>query len=219
MTQKERISDIFEKYSVELAVEEKEETQEVALMATAVLESGQEIMTDADAFAVGVSAFVVNDEGERSDGDRVPDKRDECPNEPISPQADPARSNGCPARVIVTADAIEIMDKVYFNTGKASIKNVSYPLLDDVAAVLMNNLDLTLIEVAGHTDSQGSNKSNLDLSQRRAESVKAYLVSKGVDANRLSPKGYGENRPTGTNETAEGRADNRRVEFTIEERE
>jgi hypothetical protein len=72
MTLKERISDIFEKYSVELAVEEKEETQEVALMATAVLESGQEIMTDADAFAVGVSAFVVNDEGERiplPDGD------------------------------------------------------------------------------------------------------------------------------------------------------
>ena len=72
MTLKERISDIFEKYSVELAVEEKEENKEVALMATAVLESGQEIMTDADAFAVGVSAFVVNDEGERiplPDGD------------------------------------------------------------------------------------------------------------------------------------------------------
>ena len=154
-----------------------------------------------------------------SDGDRVPDKRDECPNEPISPQADPARSNGCPSRVIVTADAIEIMDKVYFNTGKASIKKVSYPLLDDVATVLMNNLDLTLIEVAGHTDSQGSNKSNLDLSQRRAESVKAYLVSKGVDASRLSPKGYGEERPSETNDTAEGRADNRRVEFTIEERD
>jgi NADPH-dependent 2,4-dienoyl-CoA reductase/sulfur reductase-like enzyme len=71
MTLKERISDIFEKYSVELAVEEKEETKEVAF-ATAVLESGQEIQTDADAFAVGVSAFVVNDEGERiplPDGD------------------------------------------------------------------------------------------------------------------------------------------------------
>ena len=71
MTLKERISDIFEKYSVELAVEEKEETQEVAF-ATAVLESGQEIQTDADAFAVGDSAFVVNDEGERiplPDGD------------------------------------------------------------------------------------------------------------------------------------------------------
>jgi hypothetical protein len=71
MTLKERISDIFEKYSVELAVEEKEEPKEVAF-ATAVLESGQEIQTDADAFAVGVSAFVVNDEGERiplPDGD------------------------------------------------------------------------------------------------------------------------------------------------------
>ena len=71
MTLKERIPDIFEKYSVELAVEEKEETQEVAF-ATAVLDSGQEIQTDADAFAVGVSAFVVNDEGERiplPDGD------------------------------------------------------------------------------------------------------------------------------------------------------
>lgn len=71
MTLKERISDIFEKYSVELAVEEKEETQEVAF-ATAVLESGQEIQTDADSFAVGVSVFVVNDEGEQiplPDGD------------------------------------------------------------------------------------------------------------------------------------------------------
>jgi len=71
MTLKERISDIFEKYSVELAVEEKEESQEVAF-ATAVLDSGQEIQTDADSFAVGVSVFVVNDEGERiplPDGD------------------------------------------------------------------------------------------------------------------------------------------------------
>ncbi|MFT5584255.1 MAG: outer membrane protein OmpA-like peptidoglycan-associated protein [Cognaticolwellia sp.] len=154
-----------------------------------------------------------------SDGDRVPDKRDECPNEPIPPQADPARSNGCPSRVIVTADAIEILDMVYFNTGKASIKSVSYPLLDDVATVLINNPDLTLIEVAGHTDSQGKNKSNLDLSQRRAESVKTYLVSKGVDAKRLSPKGYGEEKPTDTNDTADGRANNRRVEFTIQERD
>ena len=70
MNLKERISDLFEKYSVELAVEEKEE--QVSLMATAVLESGQEIMTDADAFAVGVSVFVMNDENERiplPDGD------------------------------------------------------------------------------------------------------------------------------------------------------
>jgi len=63
MNLKERISDLFEKYSVELAVEEKEE--EVSLMATAILESGQEIMTDADAFAVGVAVFVMNDENER----------------------------------------------------------------------------------------------------------------------------------------------------------
>ena len=70
MNLKERISDLFEKYSVELAVEEKEE--QVSLMATAILESGQEIMTDADAFAVGVSVFVMNDENERiplPDGD------------------------------------------------------------------------------------------------------------------------------------------------------
>ena len=70
MNLKERISDLFEKYSVELAVEEKEE--QVSLMATAVLESGQEIMTDADAFAVGVAVFVMNDENERiplPDGD------------------------------------------------------------------------------------------------------------------------------------------------------
>ena len=153
------------------------------------------------------------------DGDRVPDKRDECPDEPIPPQADPARSNGCPSRVIVTAEKIEILEKVYFNTNKATIKPVSYSLLDDVAAVLIANPDLTLIEVAGHTDSQGKDSYNKDLSQRRAESVVAYLASKGVDENRLKPVGYGEEKPQDTNDTAEGRANNRRVEFTILERD
>ena len=119
----------------------------------------------------------------------------------------------------MTAEKIEILEKVYFNTNKATIKPVSYSLLDDVAAVLIANPDLTLIEVAGHTDSQGRDSYNKDLSQRRAESVVAYLASKGVDENRLKPVGYGEEKPQDTNDTAEGRANNRRVEFTILERD
>ena len=149
------------------------------------------------------------------DSDRVPDKRDKCPDEPIPPQADPDRSDGCPARVIITKDAIEILDIVYFNTNKTSIKSVSYSLLDEVAAVIVANPDIKLIEIAGHTDSDGSDASNIKLSQGRAEAVRSYLMKKGVDGERLVAKGYGESKPVDTNKTRAGKANNRRVEFMI----
>lgn len=153
------------------------------------------------------------------DNDRVPDMRDECPDEPIPPQADPARSNGCPARVIVTMDKIEILDKVYFQTNRSKIKTVSYPLLDEIAETLAANPDLTLVEVAGHTDSDGKEQSNLVLSQARAEAVRTYLINKGIDESRLVAKGYGEAQPVDDNGTAEGKANNRRVEFVILEQD
>jgi OmpA-OmpF porin, OOP family len=74
------------------------------------------------------------------------------------------------------------------------------------------------VEIQGHTDSQGNDAFNLKLSQRRAESVRGYLLKKGVLANRMVPKGYGENIPLVDNRTAEGRSQNRRVEFVITER-
>ena len=150
-----------------------------------------------------------------ADEDRVPDFRDECPDEAIAEEADPRRSNGCPTKVIVTKESIVIVDKVYFRTAKSTIKTVSYPILNEVAEVLLANPDITSVEVAGHTDSDGSDAANLKLSQARAESVVKYLVGKGVDESRLIAKGYGEGTPIDTNDTSAGKANNRRVEFVI----
>ncbi len=150
-----------------------------------------------------------------SDNDRVPDVRDACPSEPADSRIDPRRSNGCPSRVVVTSKSIEILEMVYFETNKAVIKPVSYGLLDDVAKTLNAYPDIKRVEVSGHTDNIGKDESNLKLSQARSEAVMKYLVMKGVDPARLVARGYGETKPIDTNDTAEGRAKNRRVAFTI----
>lgn len=150
------------------------------------------------------------------DSDQVPDKRDKCPDQAKDPREDPARSDGCPKRVIVTAGKIEILDKVYFDTNKTTIKKQSFTLLDLVAKTLNDNPDLTKVEVSGHTDSDGNDAANLKLSQGRAEAVMKYLVTTGhVDAARLTAVGYGETKPIDTNATTEGKGNNRRVEFVI----
>ena len=150
-----------------------------------------------------------------SDNDHVPDIRDACPSEPADARIDPRRSNGCPSRVVVTKQSIEILEMVYFETNKAIIKPVSYGLLDDVATTLNTYADIKLIEVSGHTDDVGKDDANLKLSQARSEAVMKYLVTKGVDPTRLVARGYGETRPIDSNDTAAGRAKNRRVAFTI----
>lgn len=150
------------------------------------------------------------------DGDLVPEPRDQCPDVPRDPREDPTRSDGCPKKVIVTASGITILDKVFFDASKTTIKKQSYALLDMVAQTLNANPDLTLVEVAGHTDSDGNDAVNLKLSQGRAEAVVKYLVTTGkVAASRLTAKGYGELKPIDTNATADGKGNNRRVEFTI----
>ena len=86
--------------------------------------------------------------------------------------------------------------------------------LDRLAALLMQNPNLQ-IEIAGHTDSQGNDDYNMELSLKRARAVYSYLISKNIDPLRLTYKGYGETKPVDTNDTPEGRANNRRTEFKI----
>jgi outer membrane protein OmpA-like peptidoglycan-associated protein len=152
------------------------------------------------------------------DGDRVPDSRDKCPDLAADSRINPAYSDGCPARVFVSQEKIIITEQVFFDTSRASIKKVSYALLGEVAKVMNENKQIKLVEVQGHTDNQGNDASNLKLSQDRAESVMKHLISLGkVDPNRLQAKGYGETRPQAQNDTADGRSQNRRVEFVIAE--
>ena len=108
-----------------------------------------------------------------------------------------------------------IFQNIYFNSGKATLKLESFPILDSIAMMLKDNPDV-IVEIQGHTDSRGSESFNLKLSEKRAETVKEYLVKNhGILPDRLITKGYGESKPIASNETEEGRAKNRRVEFVI----
>lgn len=103
---------------------------------------------------------------------------------------------------------------VTFQTGSADLNAGFFGVLDSVALVL-KEYDKTIIDVAGHTDSVGSDATNQTLSERRANSVAGYLSSHGVESRRIATAGFGESRPVASNETAEGRQQNRRVELTL----
>jgi large repetitive protein len=155
-----------------------------------------------------------------NDNDGIFDDRDVCPleREVFNGIED---EDGCPdeGRVIVEKDNIKITERIYFDTGKSTIQDRSFSLLDEISTVIKSNEDLTKIRVEGHTDSDGSDVNNLRLSQERADAVKAGLIARGVEAGRLDSVGFGEIRPIDTNETLGGKANNRRVEFIIIERE
>lgn len=115
------------------------------------------------------------------------------------------------------ADAIKkngfiALHGILFDTGKATIKPESEPLLGEIVTLMNNDKSLKLA-VEGHTDNVGNKKSNLDLSKKRAESVMKYLVGKGIDAKRLKADGKGDTVPVADNRTEDGRAQNRRVEL------
>ena len=153
-----------------------------------------------------------------NDKDRIPDKFDKCPMEPETYNG-VEDEDGCPdaekGRVMVTKGKIMILDKVYFDTGKATIKPVSFPILDAVAATLAGNPQIELVEIQGHADERGNDDANLKLTQARVQSVKDYLVKKGVGGDRLIAKGYGETKPLCTESNESCWEKNRRVEFVI----
>ena len=107
-----------------------------------------------------------------------------------------------------------ILHGVLFNSGKATLKRESYARLSNLLEY-MTAKESVVIELAGHTDSMGSGDANQRLSEARAVEVKRYLVSKGIEARRINAIGYGETQPVATNETAEGRRENRRTVVTV----
>lgn len=111
------------------------------------------------------------------------------------------------------AKVFELKD-VKFNTGKYSLKPESYKALNDLVEILKIKSHLK-IEIAGHTDNIGEDEANKSLSQKRALAVKQYLIKKGITASRLTAVGYGETEPIASNDTAEGRQENRRTEARI----
>ena len=149
------------------------------------------------------------------DGDGILDKDDKCPDVPGVKE-----ENGCPKKyklIVVTSKKIELKQMVFFGTGKAVIKRQSYTLLKEVADAIKNATSIKKVIIEGHTDSSGSRKLNLKLSQKRADAVREFLIDEGVKGSKLEAIGYGPDRPISSNRTRAGRAKNRRVEFILKQ--
>jgi outer membrane protein OmpA-like peptidoglycan-associated protein len=145
------------------------------------------------------------------DGDSIPDTIDRCPD-----VAGPMDNWGCRKyeKIVVKPDKLELKEKLYFAWDQATLQEVSYPVLDEVVAALQENKSFR-VQVEGHSSSDGSNDHNQSLSEQRAQAVLDYLVAHGVAKERLGSKGFSSSVPLDTNTTAEGRENNRRVEFVV----
>ncbi|MCP9752252.1 OmpA family protein [Ferruginibacter sp. HRS2-29] len=145
-----------------------------------------------------------------TDGDGVNDEEDKCPTRP-----GPASNQGCPEIAKEVIEKINFAAKnVFFSTGSYKLLAKSNKSLNAVADLMKSDESL-MIDIDGHTDSQGSDEKNQVLSDNRAAAVKNYLVSKGIAESRLKSAGYGETKPVADNKTAAGRAKNRRTEMTV----
>ena len=144
-----------------------------------------------------------------TDGDGIIDSKDKCPNT----RAETA--SGCPeVKVVVIKRLQTIASAINFETGKATLKASSFPKLDELANILKEYSDYNL-RMGGHTDNVGDDNANFLLSQARMDAVKNYLVSKGISLSRIEATGYGETKPIASNNTAEGKMQNRRVELEM----
>jgi outer membrane protein OmpA-like peptidoglycan-associated protein len=150
-----------------------------------------------------------------TDGDGYNDDVDRCPYDAEDFDGD-EDEDGCPdKRVVIEKNFIKITEKIYFEFGKAVIQDRSFSLIDEIAETIVGNPQLKKIRIEGHTDAVGSDLANLKLSQARADSVAKSIARRGVETSRLDAVGFGEMRPIQTNDSDDGRAANRRVEFII----
>jgi outer membrane protein OmpA-like peptidoglycan-associated protein len=148
------------------------------------------------------------------DSDGFMDPDDKCVEEPETVNGF-EDEDGCPDEVPKDAETFTgVIEGILFDTGKATIKKASRARLDQAVDVLQKYPSIR-IEISGHTDSTGSREVNMDLSQRRAEAVKTYLVDKGVDTARVETRGAGPDEPIDSNTSKAGRSKNRRIEFKI----
>jgi outer membrane protein OmpA-like peptidoglycan-associated protein len=143
------------------------------------------------------------------DGDGITDDKDDCPD-----QWGTKENNGCPKFIEVQGDKIVLKQQIHFQTGRSNIEPGSYGILDEIAAVLKQS-PKWVVRVEGHTDTVGRHASNMKLSQARAESCMSYLIQQGAGSQQLTAVGYGPDKPVASNNTAVGRAQNRRTEFKI----
>jgi OOP family OmpA-OmpF porin len=144
-----------------------------------------------------------------SDGDGVYDAADTCPGTLEGLKVD---ERGC---AVQTESQSIVLKGVTFLPGSATLTAEAREVLETAVAALAGQKDLK-VEIGGHTDAQGSDTANQRLSQRRADSVRQYLLDKGIEGGRLTAVGYGEAQPIATNDTPAGRAENRRVEFKVQ---
>ncbi|MDI1447591.1 OmpA family protein [Polyangium sp. 6x1] len=151
------------------------------------------------------------------DADTVPDKTDACPDVPGKPDEE-AALNGCP-KVEVTHREIVIRRQIRFRFGQSSqyqtVDPMSDDLLHEVRDAILQHPEIELIEVQGHADAMGADEYNQILSQSRADSVRTWLIKRGIPPEKLVAKGYGASVPVDSNESKEGRQQNRRANFVI----
>lgn len=145
------------------------------------------------------------------DMDGVIDSEDKCPE-----TAGIAANKGCPEVSEETQEVFtQALQGIQFQSGRDVIKRSSYAILNNVAGIMQLNPAYKLL-IQGHTDSQGDEDMNMELSEKRALAVKNYLIDNGIDENRMRSQGFGETQPVATNDSSAGRAKNRRVEFKVE---
>lgn len=144
----------------------------------------------------------------QSDGDAVADYEDLCPNTPKGAIVD---QDGCP----IGGEMLLSLTGVNFGFDKATLTPEAQMILDEAVELLRDTDEMIEVRVEGHTDSIGTEQYNMQLSQERAEAVVQYLSDNGVNERLLKPVGMGEGFPVATNDTAAGRAENRRVDFVV----
>lgn len=137
------------------------------------------------------------------------------PPPPVTPPEEPKKRPMLKMNFKMKGNQLELPGPVVFETGSDQLRPESDEVLNIVDEFLKQRKDVTLLRIAGHTDSDGDDKANQTLSEKRSMAVARYLVAKGHDCKRLIPVGFGESKPIADNNTPEGKAQNRRTEFII----